>query len=46
MKTENSKIIVSSIVVCRAHSFREKVDEVNAHLEKICAKKDRNNYSQ
>ena len=46
MKTENSKIIVSSIVVCRADSFREKVDEVNAHLEEICAKKDRNNYSQ
>ena len=46
MKTENSKIIVSSIVVCRADSFREKVDEVNAHLKEICAKKDRNNYSQ
>ena len=39
MKTENSKIIVSSIV-CRADSFREKVDEVNAHLEEICAEKD------
>ena len=36
MKTENNKIIVSSIV-CRADSFREKVDEVNAHLEEICA---------
>ena len=33
MKTEN-KIIVSSIV-CRADSFREKIDEVNAHLEEI-----------
>ena len=31
MKTENNKIIVSSIV-CR--------DEVNAHLEEICAEKD------
>ena len=39
MKTENNKIIISSIV-CRADSFREKVDEVNAHLEEICAKKD------
>ena len=34
MKTENNKIIVSSIV-CRADSFREKV-----HLEEICAEKD------
>ena len=38
MKTENNKIIVSSIV-CRADSFREKVDEENAHLEEICAEK-------
>ena len=28
MKTESNEIIVSSIV-CRADSFREKVDEVN-----------------
>ena len=34
MKTENNKIIVSSIV-CRADSFREKVGKVNAHLEEI-----------
>ena len=39
MKTEHNKIIVSTIV-CRADSFREKVDEVNAHLEETCAKKD------
>ena len=39
MKTENNKIIVSS-VVCRANSFREKVDKVNAHLEEICSQKD------
>ena len=39
MKTENNKIIVSSIV-CRADSFREKVGKVNAHLEEICAEKD------
>ena len=38
MKTENNKIIISSIVCC-ADSFKEKVDEVNAHLEGICAKK-------
>ena len=36
MKIENNKIIVSSIV-CRVDSFREKVDEVNAHLGEICA---------
>ena len=35
MKTKNNKIIVSSIV-CRAHSFREKVSKVNAHLEEKC----------
>ena len=40
MKTENNKIIVSSII-CLADSFREKVDEVNAHLEEICAEKDK-----
>ena len=39
MKTENNKIIASSIV-CRADRFREKVYEVNAHLEEICAEKD------
>ena len=39
MKTENNKIIISSIV-CRADSFREKVDEVNAHQEEIYAKED------
>ena len=38
MKTENNKIIVSSIV-CYAGSLREKVVEVNAHLEEICAEK-------
>ena len=38
MKTENNKIIVSSIV-CRADSFREKFGKVNAHLEEICAGK-------
>ena len=38
MKTENNKNVVSSIV-CRADSFRE-VDEVNAHLEELCAEKD------
>ena len=38
-KTENYKIIVSSIVCC-ADSFREKVGKVNAHLEEICAEKD------
>ena len=38
MKTENNKIIFSSIV-CRADSFREKFGKVNAHLEKICAGK-------
>ena len=36
MKIENNKIIVSNIVY-RADSFREKVDEVNAHLGEICA---------
>ena len=39
MKTENNKIIISSIV-CRAESFREKVTKVKAHLEEICAEKD------
>ena len=46
MKTEINKITVSSIV-CRADSFREKVREVNAHLEEICTEKRYNdNYSQ
>ena len=35
MKTENKIIICST--VCRAGSSREKVDEVKAHLEEICA---------
>ena len=39
MKTENNKIIVSSIV-CRVDSFRENAHEVNSHLEEICAEKD------
>ena len=39
MKTENNKIIISSII-CRADSFREKVAKVNAHLEETCAEKD------
>ena len=39
MKTENNKIIVSSIV-CRADSFREKIGKVSAHLDEICAEKD------
>ena len=39
MKTGNNKIIISN-VVCRADSFKKKVDEVNAHLKEICAKKD------
>ena len=39
MKTESNKIIISSIV-CRDDSFKEKVDEVNAHPEEICAEKD------
>ena len=38
MKTENNKIIVSTIV-CRADSFWEKVDEVNVYLEEICDEK-------
>ena len=37
-KTEN-KIIISRIV-CRADSFKAKVDELNAHVEEICAVKD------
>ena len=36
MKTENNKIVVSSIL----DSFREKVGKVNAHLEERCAEKD------
>ena len=40
MKTENNKIIASSIV-CRADRFREKVGKVNAHLEEICFEKDK-----
>ena len=39
IKTENNKIIVSSID-CRADSFTKKVDELNAHLEGICAEKE------
>ena len=39
MKTENNKIIASSIV-CRTDCFREKVSKVNAHLEETCAEKD------
>ena len=39
MKTENNKNIVSSIVCC-VDSFREKVEEVNAHLDEIFAEKD------
>ena len=42
VKTENNKIIVSSIV-CRADSFREKVGKVNDHLEE---KRYSDNYSQ
>ena len=42
VKTENNKIIVSSIV-CRADSFREKVGKVNAYLEE---KRYSDNYSQ
>ena len=38
MKTESNRIIVSR-KVCGADSFRKKADEVNAHLEEICAKK-------
>ena len=38
MKTENNKFIISS-TVCRGDSFKEKVDEINAHLEQICAEK-------
>ena len=40
MKTENNKVIASSIV-CRTDSFREKVGKVNAHLEEICVEKDK-----
>ena len=39
MKTENNKIIVSSII-CPADSFRGKAGKVNASLEEICAEKD------
>ena len=39
MKTENNKIVVSSIL-CHVDSFREKVGKVNAHLEERCAEKD------
>ena len=39
MKIKNNKIIISS-KVCIADSFKEKVDEVNVHLEETCAKKD------
>ena len=38
MKTLINKIIDSSII-CRADSFREKVDKVNAHLGEICTEK-------
>ena len=38
IETENKKIIISSIV-CHADSFKEKVDEVNTHLEEIYAEK-------
>ena len=38
MKTEDNEII-NSCIVCRTDSFREKVDEVNAHLKEICAEK-------
>ena len=38
MKTENNKTIFSGIVF-RGDSFEENVDEVNAHLEIICAEK-------
>ena len=34
MKIETNKIV--SGIVCRADSFREKVNEVNAHLNVIC----------
>ena len=39
MNPENNEVIDSNIVCC-VESFREKVDGVNAHLEKICAEKD------
>ena len=39
MKTENNKINISSLVR-RVDSFKEKADEVNAHLEETCAEKD------
>ena len=39
VKTWHNKIIISNIV-CRADSFREKVDEVSAHLEETCDEKD------
>ena len=38
MKTDNNKIIISGIV-CRADNFEENVDEVNDHLEEICAER-------
>ena len=34
MEIETNKIV--SGIVCRADSFREKVNEVNAHLNVIC----------
>ena len=39
IKTENNKIVTSSIVCC-ADSFREKFCKVNAHLEEISGKID------
>ena len=38
MKAENNKIVSS--IVCHAVRFSEKVHEVSAHLEEICAEKD------
>ena len=38
MKTDNNKIIISSIV-CRADNFEENVDKVNAHLEETCSER-------
>ena len=38
MKTENNKFIISNIV-CHGDSFKEKIDEINAHLEQICSEK-------
>ena len=38
LQNTSGRLLLS--IICYAGTFREKVDEVNTHLEEICAKKE------